>query len=250
MLVVGKMSSRTRFRPWRQCLDPYQPLRTRGDAGSTRWRSRAPTSPYGDGTSPTVPDGAHSRRRWAGRTSIRDTLEVWLPCTGPYPRSWGAAGPVGGALGGARRARRILPYCAVIRGGKGLNRETRLPTGRPLTSKRRAKPAHRVAATRIGVTCRFPWVLTLAAMFAPDPFSPPQHFGLRPLPTFPDPTPRVVPNPVSPGGDVWQAEGQSRGVVRAAVVGAGKAACSITAGFGNHSVCRPRTSQRAPCRVR
>ena len=41
---------------------------------------------------PTVPDGARSRRRWAGRTSSRDKLEVWLPYNGPYP-SWGTAGP-------------------------------------------------------------------------------------------------------------------------------------------------------------
>ena len=51
VLAVGKMSNRTRSRPWRQYPDPYQPPRTRGDAGSTRWRPRAPTSPYGDGTS-------------------------------------------------------------------------------------------------------------------------------------------------------------------------------------------------------
>ena len=49
VVVVGSMSKRTRSRPWRRYPDPYQPLGTRGDAGSTRWRPRAPTSPYGDG---------------------------------------------------------------------------------------------------------------------------------------------------------------------------------------------------------
>ena len=87
VVVVGTMSKRTRSRPWRRCPDPYQPHRTRGEAGSTCWRPRAPTSPYSDGTSPTVPDGAHSRRRWAGRTSSRDKLEVWLPCTEIHTRA-------------------------------------------------------------------------------------------------------------------------------------------------------------------
>ena len=85
VVVVGTMSKRTRSRPWRRYPDPYQPLGTRGDAGSTRWRPRAPTSPYGDGTSPTVPGGAHSRPRWAGGTSSRDKREVGLPRTGPNP---------------------------------------------------------------------------------------------------------------------------------------------------------------------
>jgi len=52
--------------------------------------------------------------------SSRDKLEVWLPCTGPYP-SWGAAGPVGGALGGLGRARRVLVYAAYTSQGRGLS---------------------------------------------------------------------------------------------------------------------------------
>ena len=119
VVVVGTMSKRTRYRPWRRCPDPYQPPRTHGDAGSTRWRPRAPTSPYGDGTSPTVPDGAHSRRRWAGRTSSRDKIEVWLPITGPYPSC--------GAIGATRKPHRvntellqILHALDACSGGKGL----------------------------------------------------------------------------------------------------------------------------------
>ena len=119
VVVVGTMSKRTRSRPWRRYPDPYQPLGTRGDAGSTRWRPRAPTSPYGDGTSPTVPGGAHSRPRWAGGTSSRDKLEVWLPRTGPYP-SWGAAGPVGGGSRGAREGSAGPLIISDKRGGRGL----------------------------------------------------------------------------------------------------------------------------------
>ena len=47
VLAVGNMSRRTRSCPWRQYPDRYhEPRRTRGDVGSTRWRPRAPTSPY------------------------------------------------------------------------------------------------------------------------------------------------------------------------------------------------------------
>ena len=129
VVVVGTMSKRTRSRPWRRYPDPYQPLGTRGDAGSTRWRPRAPTSPYGDGTSPTVPGGAHSRPRWAGGTSSRDKLEVWLPLTGPYP-SWDAVGPVGGGSRGARdRSADPLLVSATRVGsaGKGINSADKPP---------------------------------------------------------------------------------------------------------------------------
>ena len=55
-----------------------------------------------------MPNGEHSRPRWAGWTSSRDKLEVLVPSTGSYS-SWGATGPVGEcALGGLGRARRIL----------------------------------------------------------------------------------------------------------------------------------------------
>ena len=108
VVVVGSISKRTRPRPWRRYPDPYQSLRTRGDAGSTRWRPRAPTSPYGDRTSPTVPSGAHSRPRCTGRgrrfgTSLRYGYLLLVHSRAGVPR-----GRSGGALGGPGRARRIL----------------------------------------------------------------------------------------------------------------------------------------------
>ena len=109
VVVVGTMSKRTRSRPWRRYPDPYQPLGTRGDAGSTRWRPRAPPSPYCDGT---VPGGAHSRPRWAGRAVAWDVESgASLRCGYLVPvhtRAGVPRGRSGGALGGLRRARRIL----------------------------------------------------------------------------------------------------------------------------------------------
>jgi len=58
-------------------------------------------------------------RRWSGSDVEPDKLEVWLPCTGPYP-SWGAAEPVGGGLGGAGRARSDFVLSIRTRAGKGL----------------------------------------------------------------------------------------------------------------------------------
>ena len=101
VVVVGKMSKRTRSRPWRRYPDPYQPLGTRGDAGSTRWRPRAPTSPYGDGTSPTTPSGTTSEARWAGATSRVRPLGVGIHRTYPYHVP-GTAGPVTGGSRGRR----------------------------------------------------------------------------------------------------------------------------------------------------
>ena len=69
---------------------------------------------------------AHSRPRWAGGTSIRDKLEVWLPRTGPYP-SWGAAGPVGGGSRGAQEGSADPSTHLSTRGGKGLKVLCTLP---------------------------------------------------------------------------------------------------------------------------
>ena len=71
VIVVGELLNRTRCRPRRQYPGPYQPLRTCGDTGSTRWRLRAPTSPYGDGTMD-VSDGARSLS-----PSSRMPLDKW-----------------------------------------------------------------------------------------------------------------------------------------------------------------------------
>ena len=100
VVVVGSISKRTRSRPWRRYPDPYQSLGTRGDAGSTRWRARAPTSPYGDGSTgrlrrcpaePTRGRGGRVGRR-AG-TSLRCGYLVPVHTRAGVPR-----GRSGGAL--------------------------------------------------------------------------------------------------------------------------------------------------------
>ena len=108
VVVVGKMSNRTRSRPWRPYPGPYQSPRTHGDAGSTRWRPRAPTSPYGDGRSPTGTFWAHSGPRWASRASSRDQIRVWTANSISYT-SYGTVEPVAGGLRGRRYGRATLP---------------------------------------------------------------------------------------------------------------------------------------------
>ena len=80
-----------------------------GDAGSTRWRPRAPVTRRL--RTPTVPDGAHSRPMGGSNvvveqgTSLTLTLEVWLPLVPgtirmPIPELGGCgAGPVRGRGG-------------------------------------------------------------------------------------------------------------------------------------------------------
>ena len=99
--AVGKRSIRTISRPQCQYYDHYQPRRHHEDAISTRSRPRASTSPYGDGTSPTVPDGATARPRCAGRTSSRDQSGPVLVSIYPYP-AHGGLGPVRGGPRGRR----------------------------------------------------------------------------------------------------------------------------------------------------
>ena len=56
-----------------------------------------------------VPGGTHSRPRWAGRTSNRDKLEVWLPLHRPTPELGCHGTGRGGYLGESQtRPQRVL----------------------------------------------------------------------------------------------------------------------------------------------
>ena len=102
-LVTEKTSSRGQSRPKCRSLHPYEPSRHNGNVGSTRSGHRASIPPYGDGTSPTVPDRGPRRPRVSGATSSRVRIGSYLLRIYPYP-AHGGLGPVGGGSRGRREA--------------------------------------------------------------------------------------------------------------------------------------------------